>query len=179
MLLTLITLTLAAPQVAVSAGPAFARGTDWGTYPSAGYSTYGPMVSGTVNWNFGPLHTFAGSSVTGLLASSRLDPYPASLISADFGIGLGSQMFGIGLYGGWGFPRSLSGVYTQVTLPTDAGRMGGELRVFSTGNIDLAGMAVMFRWEPDMQPYRDPPRPPPPPPPPEPPPLYNDPPYGA
>lgn len=177
MILALLTTALAGTSFTVSGGAAFARGTDWGTYPPVGYSTLGPVVSGAYNWRFGPIHTFAGGSFTGVMASSGLEAYPVSVVSADFGLGLGTRAFGVGVYGGWGFPRSLGGLYTQVTAPTDQGRMGGELRFFSTGREDLDGVAVLFRWEPDIKPHRRPPPPPAPPPPP--PPLYSEPPYSG
>lgn len=165
------------PQFSVAGGPVVAGGFDttygyWGTR----YASIAPMIAGDVTWHWGPLETFAGGSLSGLLASEHAQQFPASLVNADFGVGFGRVPFGVGLYGSIGYPHAQGGLYTHFTFPTDNGRMGGELRFFSVAGLQLSGTALLFRWEPEDPHYR---RPPPPPaaPPPPPPPLYSDPPY--
>lgn len=178
MLFALLASALASSQLSIAAGPVIGGGVDpyLGGYWGTGYTSIAGMVAGDISWHWGPIETFAGASLNGLLASRYGEAYPASPVSADFGIGIGRVPFGVGFYGSLGYPHAQGGLYMHFTFPTDEGRMGGELRFFDVGGTTLSGAAVLLRWEPERHHHR---RPPPPPdaPPPPPPPLYSDPPY--
>lgn len=150
----------ASPQLALSFGGAAGTGVDWGLDPVEGvsYTTYGPMGAASVNWHLGALETWAGVSMTGLIASWDGYTYPASLFNGEWGIGFGAEQFGVGAYVGAGYPGSSFGLYTHLLLSEGKeSNVGLEGRFWGSETGVVAG-AVMLRIEPQPEPVAPPPR---------------------
>lgn len=184
MLLLLSSMALAAPHFGVMAG----GGAIGGEADGRTYTSFSPLLAGTVDWRFGPVETWIGLSGSGFVVPYEDNVVPAALLQGEIGLGLGNPTLSGGVYLGAGLSGGEGGLYGRLMFPgpTWAPRLGGELRAFHLGNADASGMVLLLRGEfgsdePRRRPHRrgppsGPPRGPPPGPPTAPPPSEPPPP---
>lgn len=174
MVLLLLASALAAPHFGAMAG----AGVIGGVAPNGqGYSSFSPVIAGSVDWRFGIVEAWVGLSGSGFVAPYHGDVVPAALLQGEFALGLGSPMLSGGVFLGAGLSGGEGGFYGRLMFPGPAWapRLGAEARTFHLGATDSSGIVLLLRGEFGTEPtHRHEPTPPPPPPP-----VVHDDPYGA
>ena len=172
MLLFLASHALAAPSFGVGAGAGVIGGV---SAADRQYSSFSPVLAGTVDWRFAWVEVWLGMSGTAFVAPYGDDVVPAALLQGEVGLGLGSRTASAGVFLGAGLSGGEGGLYGRLMFdgPTWAPRLGGEFRAFHLGTVDASGVELLLRAEFGGRLRTPPPAPPPPPP------VQHDDPYGA